>query len=677
MNGLKEKIMSDLYEERIEDISDKIELYLRDYPADTDILSIKGFIEINNNNFGNAIDILQSIEKRKPYDADINFLLGTAYLGVEAVKAIWYLTCSKFLASYFNYTYMFYNEEEYDVKMSEAENELAKIIDEAERIGDREKLKSIKNEIDYIQFYLGKELFLFKDILRSVDKVIGESYYTTIGDKRVFGFHNPIDYSRYGEYRNIPLTMSTGEMIKEEYRGKEYIANVKDTTLLPIMTVDNNNIICFKGDEEVYCNQVSPNHFNYYRLNQKTNIYAQNEMIIGNPIQLKYDSTKKKLIISLFVDGLSQRVLEEEGIENVMPYTYEFFSKGMICKNMFTTSDWTYPTIASTISGLELTDHMMVHPKINRKVSEIKILFEYLQEAGYYTALISGDWRISSTYGYDRGIDRYIAGHQCYLMHAEQVVSNAIEHISAFDETNQYVWMSIGDLHDIADGFDTKTAVQTKTEIQDRKIEEKTLTSIKQFYSEQKRKAYIKTARQVDLHLKALYDYIEEHYKDEEFVVTIFGDHGQTYLNRPEEHHLAKGHTNVGFMVRGGVCKGESNEYMSLLSYPNILCKLAGVDEIPEGMKGKLPVVFGGEDKAEFVLAETIHPGDKYMAAIYSEEYEFYFTTDNVMDEDVKIEIDGYTAELYDHKGNLQKNETIVKKYIEYLLNHIRYIISY
>ena len=69
-------------------------------------------------------------------------------------------------------------------------------------------------------------------------------------------------------------------------------------------------------------------------------------MVVGKPIKLVQDKNKKKLAISFFVDGLSQEVLEQEGLENIMPNTYRFFSKGMICKNCFSTSDWTYPSLA-------------------------------------------------------------------------------------------------------------------------------------------------------------------------------------------------------------------------------------------------------------------------------------------------------------------------------------------
>lgn len=43
---------------------------------------------------------------------------------------------------------------------------------------------------------------------------------------------------------------------------------------------------------------------------------------------------------------------------------------------------------------------------------------------------------------------------------AEHEIINAIEHIETFKDTDQYLWMTVGDLHDIADGFDLSLAVQ-------------------------------------------------------------------------------------------------------------------------------------------------------------------------------------------------------------------------
>lgn len=681
MNDLKAKIMLD-FNNRILN-ADVIDDYLQKYPADADVWILQALEKINANNTKEAAELLENVEKKMPYDADVHYLLGVCYVSEVPIKAIKHLNCAYYLAGVLNKEYKFYTPEGFASAASEAEQELQKLVDEAEISQNKEQLAYWQSEIEYLQWCLNNMLLLFGDVMRNKEGVISREFYVDVQDKRRFGFFNPLEFYKFEKGKSLPneelsLFYLTAEMLQEVFRGKEYAVNYKEKVLLPILTPGCDNEIYFHGENiDVITRQDEPDHFNYYRIEEKMNISAKNEMVIGKPIPLRMDEKKKKLVISLFVDGLSQRVIEEEGLENLMPNTYKFFEKGLMCKNMYATADWTLPSLASTITGLELPEHMMVHPHINRQVPENKNLFDYMSEAGFYTAMISGDWRCNPTYGYARGIDRYIAGNQWTQMQAEQVVSKVLGHISAFDETNQYIWTVIGDLHDVADEVDLKTAVQTKMSLKDRQIEEKTVTSVKQFYSPQKRNAYIETAKQIDVQLKGLYEYIENTYNEDEFVVTLFGDHGQTYLNRPEEHHLAKGHTNVGFMVRGGGVRGVSHEYMSLVSYPNILCKLAGVEEKLEQMQGSLPVTFGGEEKAEFVLVETIHPGDNYMAAIYSEEYAFYFTMHTIVDTDVRMEMGDYVFKLYDYAGNIVENDDIIEKYINYLFDHIKYLVRY
>ena len=57
----------------------------------------------------------------------------------------------------------------------------------------------------------------------------------------------------------------------------------------------------------------------------------------------------------------------------------------------------------------------------------------------------------------------------------------------------------------------------------------------------------------MDRWLHVLYSYLEENYKDEEIIVSLFADHGQGYLIERDGHFLSKERANVAFMFRGGI----------------------------------------------------------------------------------------------------------------------------
>lgn len=103
----------------------------------------------------------------------------------------------------------------------------------------------------------------------------------------------------------------------------------------------------------------------------------------------------------------------------------------------------------------------MFHNTIDGELPQsVPTLTEYIKEKGYFTSKFDGDWRCIYSYGFARGCDQYVYQIQSMGARAEHEIINAIEHIETFKDTDQYLWMTVGDLHDIADGFDLSLAVQ-------------------------------------------------------------------------------------------------------------------------------------------------------------------------------------------------------------------------
>lgn len=674
MNNRKEQIIEKMVNDTLEDGLSVVSNYLEEYPYDIDMIMIKAFFHIMEGDYDNALKCLTLCQAKNPFDADVYYLLSVLYRSVSDFQnAIDCLYRARNILAHFKQEYMFVNSEICEKDIDETVQSYVDNTPESMN-------QTLQKEYDYLQFMEKNNHWMFSDLMRSGIDYTGEKMWFNRNDVRYCAYNNSsaaLLYSEFPYFHN--LTMAKGEILPVALEGNGCDLHLPKESLVPIASDKPATLsIVENGQEEVIISHHVKQHFNYYKMKGDVRIISNEKFYMGPPVTLGHSDKRKKLVLSLFVDGLAQEIINEIGLETLMPHTYDFFEKGMRFENMFTTSDWTYPSLASYITGLEVPDHMMIKPDLTVGIPQnAKTIFEYMKEAGYYTAMISGDWRSSLSDGYTKGIDRYVAQIQYLGMRTEQAVQDAICHIDAFSDTDQYIWLATGDLHEIADGIDMPLSLQTKMSLKERKHEEVGATSIKQKYSETKKNNYIKYATAIDVYLKGLYDYIESHFSDDEIVVTLFADHGQAYFVKPDQHHLSREHANVAFMTRGGNYKGICKEYVSALDYPAIMCELAGATYDPANDSGQLPVTFGGKEGHEFVVTETIHQGDPYMAAIRNHEHTFYFTSENNFDNQGRIQWGGYESSLVNNSGEKIEDKQLEEKYINWIKDHLKYMITY
>jgi arylsulfatase A-like enzyme len=292
--------------------------------------------------------------------------------------------------------------------------------------------------------------------------------------------------------------------------------------------------------------------------------------------------------------------------------------------------------------------------------------------------MINGNWRIIPSYGHSRGYAQYVYQNQAGGFKVGEEIKSVIEHIETFKDTNQFVWMSIGDLHDVADGLFLPIGVEKNIDIANRQKEEIGVTSAKQNYSEQKRIAFIEQAKNVDFMLGFLFRYIEDNYQNDEILVSLFADHGQGYLIPPNGHFIGKERSNIAFMFRGGCVKeGVTSELMSSSDYLPIMCKMAGIELNDSPIDGQVPVQFGGERQREYALTESLHPKDPYYASIFTDDFVVCFQSEGVCTDEGKFKLGDYKIWMLDYENHLIENPEALAHYESIILEHIAPILIY
>lgn len=666
---LRNKIENSINSGEFEIASKLVEDYELLAPKDMELVNYKSLLKIYTGDLETATKILEDAIIQYPLNLDINYNMAYVYeqLG-DLERAFEYYVRMKYLCDCNG------ESEKYkDLRINESTDILLEtIVEKYVREQDIESLNKLK---DRRESYFGLVVKYFRDS----NPCIGKEIWFSDNEKRFITFQRSIDQSGVPESVRSLLYMKC-EMLSCQLTSSFSINEPFEREyLIPISTIEEDTIISIVQDGDLY--KIRPcfsNHFDYYKVKSGSVIKSDKVFQCGNPIILGHDKNRKKLVLNIFVDGLSQTILNGNDLKRNMPNTYEFFSKGVICTNAHSASEWTYPSLATYVSGLCTVNHMLYH---NTHASDIRrditTLAEYFKKSGYHTAKIDGDWRSVPNYGHTRGIDRYIYQNQCIGLKAEQMIGEIIEHLETFKEADRYLWVCFDDLHNIADGFSSPSGVHHLMELDDWEMDEVGETSAKQNYSEKKKNRFIKGARHLDVLLNVLYKYISDNYNDDEILISLFADHGQGYLIKENAHFISQGRTNVAFMFRGGLQPLITDELISSCDYKMIMCKLAGIELEDELTDGHLPVVFGGNQERDWVISESIHPGDPYYATFYTKDKIFYFENGEKTQNDGRFKLKDYKITVEDYNGNVLNDDSFSEKFKKIMMDHVSPLIMY
>lgn len=429
---------------------------------------------------------------------------------------------------------------------------------------------------------------------------------------------------------------------------------LEEPSVIPVSFMQSNSKleIELNGATQAFTDKyLAPNRYHYLRFDDKgiLKIKSDKPAFVAHPIKMYDRPAKPKLVLKIFIDGLSYKFLEQAGLETTMPNTYNLFKDGLIANHCIATSEWTLPCKASIHTGKYSVKHKLLHPNFPYPFEKYnKLMSEYMKEAGYYTTYICTNWRTTPTFGYYKGFDRILYQNFVGGMDCRDVVTETIEQIEAFPNRNQFIAISLMDLHNVPDEVENNLVAQSNTAIrfrEDNKI--KNETSVLQRYDENKIEKYGIECKRLDIYLGILFDYIMKKYSREDVLIVLHSDHGQTFLEQ-EATITHESRRKIPLMVYGqDVQPLMTDEIIEMVDILPIMLNQCGLP-IPDDIDGKLPVCFGGESEREYAVTNIIHPGQPYRAIVSDSQHIYKLESTDLVDQNLTFKLFEFNYTLQD-----------------------------
>ena len=159
----------------------------------------------------------------------------------------------------------------------------------------------------------------------------------------------------------------------------------------------------------------------------------------------------------------------------------------------------------------------------------------------------------------------------------------------------------------------------------------------------------------VDRQLGYLFDYLERHYEDDEYIILLYSDHGASVHAR-SPYLMSEEQTGAALMARGAnvPCLGRVDELTSSVDIYKILGKIAGYPIDAAYLDGNLPEAFGGQ-RREYTVSNSIYPGQTYKICVRTEQHAFHLETEEPTREDGTISLDRYTYHIHERDENYRE----------------------
>jgi hypothetical protein len=467
----------------------------------------------------------------------------------------------------------------------------------------------------------------------------------------------------------------TSEIIKGDVvTGKRKI-HVDCDSLLPISIInkisdsDDKNLKIEFTNSHHNLGKLKSNRFHYVKVEKGSDLtlYSEDEYIVGKPIPIisSPDNTRKKIVLALFIDGLSSEVVNSETFSTIMPNTAKYFENGLLSFDSYSSSNWTLPSVASLFSGLYPKNHKMNDGWDLLKLGDnYKIISEFFSDEGYLTAQICSNFRKNPGYNYVKGFDRTLYKNS---MRCDEAVINTIDHLTAFKQRDNFVWLTLFDTHHFLNGL-PNISIQSEMDVSLHDYNYSSKKSVHASYDPTRKKIYELELKRIDAYLKILFDYLKDNYDDDDVLVSICSDHGKGFLGESEDM-LSEHRIKVPMLFKSNSTKNvEFSGFSQGVDYLPTLLNLAGIKHNDS---------FDGRDitkvSPKYSLSELIFNNDYYRAVIFDEMHMFSCKSKNKIKTQNDIDYDDciYKLQRIDSMSNVDQNDDIViKKYKNILKSH-------
>lgn len=665
---LKNIIKNNLSENNLIIAKDLISNYEKDFNFDVELYSIKANIFIIENKLAEALNILLQAKNKFEYNREILLNLGIVYYNLNNIRN-----------SLINFSEVIIHTTEDDELSSIANSNIDHIMT---NFASKEDLLYVSNHLNKLE--ISQTIFPLLKNNSSVGKFINiptnkYRYFCGLYDNY---YLQKSDFS-LESLTNISSKLSLHEIITEilpSYETNFFEKTFESDVILPILSKET-RIINFFINGKSQRKNLFKNTWYYFRFCKNDTLKIENKyksFLVAKEFPIIYNSSNPKIILNIFVDGLSKSYLENYDFKKCMPNAYNFFKKGLVFDNCYVSGDWTFVSLASFFTGKYTHNHMMFNPnKYTSKLNNNVLFTKYLKEQNFLTAKIDGDWRSSPAYGYCTDIDRTVYCPSVKHMNSNEIVTEAIEHMEAFKDFNQFLWICLPDLHDVADEYEPQISMQTNQSYNLRFFDESKTTSVRKKFSPGKVARYKYSIKRLDTYLSMLFSYIENNYSDDEFIVNLVSDHGQGYLIKDDSFFLEEERTKVPLMIRGkNIPTGTCDELIQSLDLYKIICKEAGCSNVTIENDSNLPMILGGNKERDYSFAESLFPNDPYRAAIYDKTHKFFFETTEIVTSDGLLDLSDIKVKLVNKETKLDETDKFPEKantFKENIINKIKY----
>ncbi len=386
----------------------------------------------------------------------------------------------------------------------------------------------------------------------------------------------------------------------------------------------------------------------FLRLESPAHITSDIPFAVGNPVLLAHSPERKKVVLNILADGLSWAEQKKEGFANI-PNILRFFGKGIIFNQNFSETEYTYPSLAAIETGMRTAHSQIFHD--GRYVSlepSILTISEQMGKLGYYCVNVQGNGE-GIYNGVTRGHERVLVNH--YHHPAYVGVERTIRQLEAFSETDQFIFLHMTDSHPYNSDMNILEDAQTHLSLKEHLQNIDRSTSVCVAANQRNQWVNRKRIRNMDRQLGSLFRYIEDHYKENEYIVHLYSDHGcSVYSEQPwlmDEYQ-----TSSALMMRGdGIPHlGFVEELTSVWDIYKIVGHNCHYPVDGTHLDGNLPEVLGGK-RREYVWSNSIYPGQTYKLCLRTETHEFRLETEHLTRENGTVKLHPYRTRLFLRNG--------------------------